>query len=83
MSKYNSLGNYLYRTDRDSISLTFKEIEDILGFKLPKYLRDYVAGWYGTPEGSPTHVQKAVWYNAGYQVESVSLFTETVKFIKL
>ncbi len=82
MSKYDPLGEYLEKENQDSITLTFLQIEDIVEFSLPKYLRKYVAGWYGTAEGSPTHVQKAVWQAAGYQVENVNLSKEIVTFRK-
>ena len=83
MSKYDSLGKYLERNNSNRITLTFTELEKILEFKLPNYLRQHEAGWYGTAEGSPTHVQKRVWQSAGYQVETVSLTREIVTFKKV
>lgn len=82
-SKYEPLGKYLENVGKSKITLTFSEIEDILGFELPKYLYQYPAGWYGTAEGSPTHRQKAVWNAYGYQVENVDLYRKTVVFYKL
>jgi len=83
MSKYEPLGKYLENTRKNNIRLTFKEIETILQFKLPKYLYKYPAGWYGTAEGSPTHRQKVVWCKYGYQVETVDLIELYVVFRKL
>lgn len=83
ISKYEPIGKYLEETGLNKITLSFSEIENILGFPLPKYLYQYEAGWYGTAEGSPTHRQKAVWCSYGYQVESVDLPNKIVIFYKL
>ena len=82
MSKYNPIGIYLESRNDISIKLSFSDIERILGFELPNYLKDYVAGWYGTAEGSPTHRQKAVWCGVGYQVDNVNLSKQEVIFKK-
>lgn len=83
MSKYLSLGIYLENQDNKNVRLTFNEIERILGFKLPKYLRKWQAGWYGTAEASPTHVQKSVWESVGYHVKHVDIIEEIVTFEKI
>ncbi|MDR2590401.1 MAG: hypothetical protein LBC71_05390 [Oscillospiraceae bacterium] len=80
MSKYEPLGIYLDGIGEDNIELSFDEIEKILQFKLPDYLHNYPAGWYGTPEASPTHRQKAVWSKYGYKVKTVDLGSKTVIF---
>ena len=83
MSKYEPLGLYLSNNGMNSISLTFTEIEDILGFTLPDYLYIHEAGWYGTAEGSPTHVQKKVWCSYGYQVDTIDIHAQKVVFKKV
>lgn len=47
------------------------------------YLQKYGACWYGTAEGSPTHVAKAVWQAVGYQVETINLLKKEVVFKKV
>jgi len=83
MSKYTPLGKYLEKTGQIRITLTFAEIEQIIGGKLPAYLRKWEAGWYGTAGGSPTHYQKKAWCSAGYQVETLELGSEKVVFYKV
>ena len=50
---------------------------------MPKYLRKWQAGWYGTAEASPTHVQKSVWESVGYHVKHVDIIEEIVTFEKI
>jgi len=83
MSKYEPLGKFLERTRKNRVKLTFSEIEEILGFRLPCYLYKYPAGWYGTARASPTHRQKVVWCSYGYQVETVDLVEKKVSFRKI
>ena len=82
-SKYEPLGKYLEKNGESTIELSFFEIEKILAFELPDYLNNRPEGWYGTPEGSPTHRQKAVWYKYGYKVETVDLKNKTVKYCRI
>ena len=82
MSKYEPLGQFLKDSGKETVDLTFKEVEGILGFTLPHYLYKHGAGWYGTAEASPTHRQKAVWCSYGYQVQTVDLNAHTVVFKK-
>jgi len=82
-SKYELLGQYLANKGQEKITMIFEEIESVLGFPLPYYLRSNTAGWYGKPENSPTHKQKEIWYNYGYRVESVDLTRKTAIFIML
>lgn len=83
MSKYDPLGKFLERNNSNTIAMTFDEIEEVLGFELPMYLQKYGACWYGTAEGSPTHVAKAVWQAVGYQVETINLLKKEVVFKKV
>ena len=83
MSKYDPLGIYLKQSNQNRITLTFAEIETIVGFTLPKSLKNRSEAWLGTAEGSPRHVQKRVWQSAGYQVETVQLSQKVVTFKKI
>ena len=67
MSKYDALWNYIQKSGRDALLLTFKEIEDIAGVPLDhsflaekKQLRLY-----------------------GYEVQKISMKGQTVLFIRL
>lgn len=82
LCKYEPLGQYLQRKDENRITMTFEQIEGVLGSSLPDYFKQYPAGWYGTAEGSPTHKQKEAWQSHGYIVETVDLNKKEVTFIK-
>ncbi|MCL2751974.1 MAG: hypothetical protein FWE62_04365 [Firmicutes bacterium] len=83
MSKYEPLGQYLEKSGKEKVELSFSEIENILGFKLIDSLRKHQIAWYGAAEKSPTHVWKKVWCSYGYQVETVNLDEGCVVFCKV
>ena len=64
MAKYDPLRTYLQRQRTDRVELSFREIENLIGYMLPKAaLSD---GWWSAPEGvSPKGVQHAAWTSAG------------------
>lgn len=66
-SKYFPLENYLNQV---SITLTYSEMEEILGFELPKtaYRREQ---WW--ENNTMNHTQANSWLNAGWKVERVNL----------
>ncbi|MDT8322447.1 MAG: hypothetical protein RQ826_18190, partial [Xanthomonadales bacterium] len=70
--KYAPLEEYLRAADKPEISLTFQEIESILGQPLPQSARDH-RPWWSNPRGSNALSQQSAWLDAGYHVESVSL----------
>jgi len=77
MSKYEPLGHFLRGLGRSEAPLTFHEIEDLLGFKLPESARRH-RGWWAN-EGT-THVQARAWMTAGWQAWEVNLGAEQVLF---
>ncbi|MCL2371069.1 MAG: hypothetical protein FWC80_07585 [Firmicutes bacterium] len=83
MSKYEPLGKYLERTGHNQVSLSFSEIENILGFELIESLKKHPMTWYGVAEKSPTHVWKKVWCAYGYEVKTVDLDAKKVVFYKV
>jgi len=70
--KYQELENHLRDIAKDklSISLSFKQIEDILGFDLPKSARTHRA-WWGNEIDTSSRSQARAWRNAGFVVESL------------
>jgi len=80
MSKYYRLRDYLLNIQKSRVTLTFKEIEDILESKLPKSARNYREWW-----GNDTHHTQARngWLAAGWQIISVDFLKETVEFIRI
>lgn len=71
-SKYEPLETYL--TERPSsqseVSLSFTEIEDLIGARLPKSAYTYREWWANQVDVS-TRPQAKAWLNAAFEVESV------------
>ena len=76
--KYRALTDYLENAARDEIQLTFSEIEQILGFKLPGSAREHRAFWANTT----THSIALSWLNCGFETETVDMNTGTITFGK-
>lgn len=67
MSKYETLWNYIKENNKDSYKLTYKEIENILGFPIDHSFLTY----------------KKELMNYGYEVVKISMKEKTVLFNKL
>jgi hypothetical protein len=76
MSKYQPLGKYLSQQDRAYISMTFREIERIVGRNLPPS-KAHRAWWSNNPTNN---VMTKQWLNAGYETESVDVAAEKLIF---
>jgi hypothetical protein len=72
---------YLYLGDRRAniLSLTFAEIESLLGFPLPDLARKLPEWWAETGPDSPPSPQSSCWTQAS-MVAKPSLSTDTVVF---
>ena len=62
------------------ITLTFKEIEEILAFKLPSSAYEDRRWWDHETEGN--HVSKRALANAGWKIVSLDVNAKWVKFIR-
>ena len=78
MGKYEPLSRYLSACDGESWSATFKQIEDQLGFPLPRSAREHRAWWSNQKGGN--HSQAAGWQNAGWETRDVDLKRGVVRF---
>jgi len=78
-SKYQPLLGYLQRQEQTEVTLTFGEIEALLGDRLPTSARTRRAWWSNRSKGA---LQAAAWRGADYLVKSLDLATETVTFQK-
>jgi transcriptional regulator with XRE-family HTH domain len=78
-SKYYPLYAHLRQTGGDEITLTFSEIERLLGIRLPASARTQRAWWSNRGQGA---VQAQAWMRAGYHVAEVDLQAERVTFRK-
>lgn len=77
MAKYAALGRYLHETGKDTVGISFAEIERILGVALPASARRHRAWWSNNPENN---VATGEWLAAGYQTEQVDIRREKVVF---
>ncbi len=78
-SKYQPLFDYLRQCDRQEVTLTFAEIERIVGQPLPSSARSRKAWWSNRKQGG---VQARAWIDADFLAEVVDLAAEQVTFRK-
>lgn len=77
MSKYQPLQEYLLNSNANTLSLSFSDIEKILGFKLPASSLKHRAWWSNNPSNN---VMTEAWIKAGYETGEVDLESKTLKF---
>jgi len=77
MGKYEPLSDYLRRQRSDQIALTFGEIEQIVGLKLPQSAKEYRAWWSNNPSNS---VMTKAWLDAGFESEQVDMESRKLVF---
>ncbi len=73
-SKYDPLGKHLASlpSDVSEITISFADLEEILGFSLPKSATEHRQWWANQiNRGAPP--QADVWLSVGFEVDSVSL----------
>jgi DNA-binding transcriptional regulator YiaG len=78
-SKYQPLLEYLRRSDRPEVTLTFAQIEAIIGEALPDSARTKKAWWSNRTKGA---LQSTAWMGAGFLAENINLSTEQATFRK-
>jgi DNA-binding XRE family transcriptional regulator len=78
-AKYWPLFQHLRQSGQAEITLSFAEIEALLGGRLPESARES-RGWWSNRSAGP--VQAAAWMEAGYHATGLDLAQETVTFRK-
>jgi DNA-binding transcriptional regulator YiaG len=78
-SKYQALQDYLSREGRSQITLTFTEIETLIGTTLPDSARSKRAWWSNRSKGA---LQASAWIDADYLVKALDLQNQQVTFYK-
>lgn len=78
-SKYNPLYSHLRQQGAEEVTLTFAQIEALIGERLPFSARTQRAWWSNRKQGA---VQAQAWMGAGYHVEELDLAQEQVTFRK-
>jgi len=81
MSKYDPFYYFLARIPSNVKvkTLTFREIEKILGFKLPNSAYDH-RQWWANPSSADDHPHAQSWLAAGWEVETVNQSGRWVRF---
>ncbi|GGJ48989.1 DUF7662 domain-containing protein [Deinococcus roseus] len=72
---YAPLGQFLARQQEATCKLTFEQIEDVLGFKLPFAARSLKPFWW---QAKYPHVH--AWTDQGWETERVDFILKTVTF---
>jgi hypothetical protein len=70
LSKYDPLRDYLKQQKQDELILTFEQIEDILGFGLPRSAQR--AEWWGDDTPEHPREQRAAFRDGGYDARRMS-----------
>ncbi|MEJ2626364.1 MAG: hypothetical protein P8Z80_18150 [Pseudolabrys sp.] len=79
MGKYEPLTKFLRDQPTERVSMTFAEIERVVGFKLPRSASEHRAWWSNNPSNS---VMTKAWLEAGYQSEQVDMENRKLVFIR-
>jgi hypothetical protein len=81
MSKYDPLHDFLKnaKPGTKELTLTFAQIESILGGKLPASAHRH-RPWWANEYGFTTHTQAKSWLSAGWEVDTVDQSREWVRF---
>lgn len=77
--KYIGLANYLKSKTETTITMTFEEIEKLIGNTLPQSAYKHRAFWSNTSSHSVAYG----WINSDYQTESVDFSAKKVTFVKM
>jgi len=79
MSKYAPLTGYLSSSGMDYILMTFAEVEEVIGDKLPRSAFEYRPWWSNNPSN---HVNAYSWLRAGYKTADVDMAERKLAFRK-
>jgi len=84
MGKYTPLYDYLMRLDPQAVdcTLTFQQIETIIGAKLPPSAWKYQA-WWANPTKPSQHPYAQAWLGAGWKVDGIDQQRGWVHFRRL
>lgn len=76
--KYRYLSDFLYNSNKDSVELTFDEIEGIINEKLPDSAHRHREFWSNTE----SHSIAISWMSVGYKTVKVDILNQYVVFEK-
>ena len=79
MSKYDPLADHLRGSGQESVPMTFADIEQVIGAKLPQSAFTHRAWWSNNPTNN---VMTRAWLEAGYTTAEVDMATHKLVFCK-
>jgi hypothetical protein len=81
--KYTPLETYLrdLPAEKSEVTLSFEEIERIIGANLPSSAYEYQQWWDHEKEGN--HVNARAWTNAGWRVEHVDFDRRQARLVRI
>jgi hypothetical protein len=77
MSKYAALSHFFFAQIADELPMSFHQVEDIIGTKLPSSAYRYPAWW---ANDLASHVQAQAWLHAGYETRNVDIVAKKLVF---
>lgn len=77
-SKYEPIGSHLKSMGGEVATLSFDEVEELIGGPLPSSARRHRAWWANTD----THSQASVWLKSGWTVARADLENATITFAR-
>jgi hypothetical protein len=77
MGKYEPLPQFLDAQAATTLRMTFRQIERVLGFKLPNSAYRHEAWWSNNEAG---HSHARTWLSSGWQTQDVDLAGRAVTF---
>jgi len=77
MGKYEKLSAFLRAQRTQEVAMTFREIEKVVGFRLPDSARSHRAWWSNNPTNN---VMTGQWLDAGFETEQVDMGGERLVF---
>jgi hypothetical protein len=80
VAKYDRLSQWLTSLPTDEVSVSFAQLEEVLGFTLPESARTWMSWWEN--ERLPVRSQCKAWARAGFQTQKLNLERQTVVFAK-
>jgi hypothetical protein len=75
--KYDGLKRFLQSTTVEMLTMTFREIEDVVGAKLPASAHGHPEWWTNNAAG---HVQGRAWLDAGFETRQVDMQSRKLVF---
>ncbi|GAO39412.1 hypothetical protein SCH01S_29_01000 [Sphingomonas changbaiensis NBRC 104936] len=81
MSKYDPLARHLSEQQADAVTMTFSQINDLLGGTLPKSAFEYRPWWANRFDGNDA--QNAGWQSVGWETQDVDMKRRSVTFARV